>query len=93
VPFRENYTVNFLTRQTYAMLHAANGPIDHAAYRAARLTLAKTLLDQFVMVGITEHMEESIENLRFIAGSTASSCHFRLSESRNVSRDLRDDVS
>jgi hypothetical protein len=89
-PFRENYTVNFLARQTYVAL---TGSHDLCGYRAVRLLLAKSLLDQFVFVALTERMDESIEQLRKVC----SHLGIELPEGRvgreNASSELRDDLS
>ena len=92
VPFRENYTVNHLARQTYI---AATSPaeFDWAAYRSVRLSLAKEVLDRFVAVGLTEKMEESIVRVRAIARLHGLEFPSGPVPTENVSNELRDDLS
>lgn len=92
IPFRENYTTDRLARQTYISLHSP-AAIDHTVYRAARLSLAKAVLDQFMFVGLTEKMEESIDRLRMIAGLRGLELPTGPLGVENVSNQLRDDLS
>jgi hypothetical protein len=93
VPFHENYTVNFLARHSYLALQGTEARFDRSAYRAARLTLAQTLLDQFVYVGLTERLAESIEGLRQIAAHLGIELPPGPVGRENVSCQLRDDLS
>lgn len=90
VPFHENYTVNFLARQTFLSL---TGNPDPSAYRAVRLSLAKAVLDQFVFVALTERMEESVDTLRKICGGLGVELPAGPVGRENTSSELRDDLS
>lgn len=57
INFRENYTVNFLARP-------AVGHLSEDEYRRVRLETVKEMLDRFLFVGISEHLEESLNVLR-----------------------------
>lgn len=70
VPFRENYQTNYLASYEWRT-RTGRGPRagaaypkwsdpDWKAYRAERLTLAKSILRIFVMVGVVERMPESL---------------------------------
>jgi hypothetical protein len=93
VPFHENYTVNFLAQHTYVALVGAHGLFDPAAYRTARLAIALVSLDQFMFVGLSERMDESIAELRTLSN------HFGIEippgevGRENVSSEFRDDLS
>jgi hypothetical protein len=93
VPFHENYTVNFLARQTYLAFQGPQGRFDRFAYRSARLALAQTLIDQFVYVGLTERLSESIDELRRIAAYLGIELPQGPIGQENVSYQLRDDIS
>jgi hypothetical protein len=93
IPFHENYTVNFLARQVYRSLQGSAERFDRSAYRAARLSLAKSVLDQFVYVGLTERMGESIEELRRVVGYLGVEIPPADIGQENVSAELRDDLS
>jgi len=93
IPFRENYTVNRLARQTYLSLLAPAASFDGAAYRAGRLTLAKAVLNQCMAVGLTEQMDQSVDRLRKIAASQGVDLPPGPVGSDNRSGELRDDLS
>jgi hypothetical protein len=93
VPFRENYTVNHLARQTYISLQDPGVPFDDVAYRAVRLTLAKAVLEQFMAVGLTEQMDESLADVRMIARLQGLELPSDGVCEENVSNGLRDDLS
>src|SRR5690242_8778817 len=60
--FRENYTTNFFAR--YPLFDAHRFEYADRAYRAARLSTAQHILGRFLLVGITEQMDESYRVLR-----------------------------
>jgi hypothetical protein len=74
VPFAENYTVNYLSwfpwvlanrhESDLARCHMSTcSPQERVRYRASRLELAKTLLKNFLFVGILEHIEPALPTL------------------------------
>jgi hypothetical protein len=92
IPFRENYTVNFLTKQVYRTLQGTDAKVDQAAFKAVRLTLAKAVLDQFVFVGLTERMSESIDELRKVLRPIGIEIPPSQIGNDNVSSEFRDDL-
>jgi hypothetical protein len=89
----ENYTVNFLARKTYERLVGANEPVDWGAYRKVRLTLAKAVLDQFLLVGLLERFDESIAILRDLAADWGIEIPPEAIGKENVSNSFRDDLN
>jgi hypothetical protein len=55
--FRENYNTNFFAR--YPMLDSKGLDYADARYRSARQGMARQVLSRFLMVGITERMDDS----------------------------------
>ncbi len=92
VPFHENYNVNYLARQSYLALNTGHS-FDISDYRDVRLSLAKAVLDQFVFVGLTERMNESIAELRRIADRVGVEIPSGPVPQENTSSELRDDLS
>jgi Sulfotransferase family len=88
----ENYNVNFLTKEVYRSLQATNTQYDPAIFKGIRLTLAKAVLDQFVFVGLTERMSESIEELRKVLRPLGIEIPGSPIGNENVSSELRDDL-
>ncbi len=84
INFRENFTVNFLTRPTL-------GHLPEHKYRRVRLETAKQILRRFFFVGISEHLEESVNLLR----PELARCGLQLRPGRvpklNVSSEANDD--
>jgi len=80
IPFRENHNVNFLARH--------NSPAA-----ADRLDAAKRALEQFVFVGITERMDESMSKLQAQARKAGLDFPTDPIPSENISNDYRDDLS
>lgn len=93
LPFRENYNVNRLAKETYLSLKDPAAPFDRASYQATRLTLAKAVLSQYMAVGITEQMDESIARLRKIAKTQGIEVPSGRVGVGNESNELRDDLS
>lgn len=91
VPFHENYTVNFLAQETYRALNCGTR-LDRLAYRSARLVLAKSILDQFVFVGLAESMDDSMKELRQIAPYLGVEIPRGAIGTENISNELRDDL-
>jgi O-methyltransferase len=80
--FRENYTVNFLTRYNF--------PADAGT---DRLSLAKAALEDFFFVGITGRMDECVRKLRRLAEFEGMEFPSKPIGVINASRDYRDDLS
>jgi Sulfotransferase family len=80
IPFRENHNVNFFAR------HSSPAAAD-------RLQAAQSALESFFFVGITERMDESMEQLR--ARSLEAGLDFPPDPipAENTSADHRDDLS
>ena len=79
IPFRENHNVNFFAR------HSAPAAPD-------RLEAAKTALEGFFFVGITERMEESVNKLRALARAAGLDFPPGSPPVENTSADYRDDL-
>lgn len=60
--FRENYTTNFFAR--YPLLDSHGFDYADPRYRNARVNAARRVLSRFLLVGITEYMDESWYLLR-----------------------------
>jgi hypothetical protein len=80
IPFRENHNVNFFAR------HSAPDAPD-------RLEAAKTALEGFFFVGITERMEESMNKLRALAQAAGLEFPPGPMPVENTSADYRDELS
>jgi hypothetical protein len=87
VPFGENYNVNFFAKYHFRSIHSEH---DAAIYRASRLPLAKTLLQQFFLTGITERMDESIGRLEQLGSEFEIEVPHGPIAVENVSREHRD---
>jgi hypothetical protein len=80
VPFRQNHNVNFFAR--------------HSSPTAANsLEAAKTALEGFLFVGITERMEESMGQLRIRARESGVEFPCNPMPFENTSSEFRDDLS
>lgn len=90
VPFGENYVVNFFAEYHFRSIHPAH---DDALYRATRLPLAKTMLQQFFFTGITERMDESIERLEQLGNYFDVEVPHGPIALENVSGEHRDDLA
>ncbi|MGC9947965.1 MAG: sulfotransferase family 2 domain-containing protein [Bryobacteraceae bacterium] len=80
IPFRENHNVNFFAR------HSSPMAVD-------RLEAAKSALERFFFVGITERMEESIAKLRKLVRTVGLDFPPDPVLIENTSSEFRDDVS
>jgi len=80
IPFRENHNVNFFAS------HSAPAVSD-------RLEEAKTALEKFFFVGITERMAESVSKLRALAQAAGLDFPPGPMPIENTSADYRDDLS
>jgi hypothetical protein len=60
--FKENYTTNFFAR--YELLDCKGLVYDSPSYRERRLAAAERVLENFLLVGISEHLDESWSILR-----------------------------
>jgi hypothetical protein len=80
IPFRENYTVNFFTRQ------ALDRPVD-------RLTAAKAMLGNFLFIGIAERMDESMHRLQTLAQTMGLDFPMNSITIENSSNEYRDDLT
>ncbi|HUO30231.1 MAG TPA: hypothetical protein VMU80_13505 [Bryobacteraceae bacterium] len=79
VPFRENHNVNFFAR--------------YSAPAGDRLAAARAALDGFFFVGITEHIEDSMQRLRARARQAGLDFPGDALPTENVSRECRGDLS
>jgi hypothetical protein len=89
VPFHENYLVNYFAKYHYASV-AGNG--DDTQYKAARLTIAKTVLANFFLTGITERMEESVRRFQVLGERYGIQVPSGVVQVENVSSGFRDDL-
>jgi len=91
VPFseNENYQVNFFARYHFRNIHSED---DDELYRASRLLLAKTHLQQFFFTGIAERMDESCERLAQLGNDLDIEMPHGPVGVENVSNEYRDDL-
>jgi hypothetical protein len=91
VNFRENFTVNFFAR--FPSRDASRGIVDDKQYRKVRLAIAKSTLEDFFFVGITEQLDRSLRVLRALG----KRCNIPIPDNElpfeNVSREGRADVT
>jgi hypothetical protein len=90
VPYYENSSVNYFAEYQYSKIA---GAANEQEYRAARLAIAKTVLANFFLTGITEQMDESVRRFQSLAelyGIEAPGGDVLV---ENVSREFRDDLS
>jgi hypothetical protein len=89
-PFHENYQVNHFAKYQYSKIAEVS---NEQEYRAARLAIAKTVLANFFLTGITKEMDESVSRFRSLAEVYGIETNFGDVPVENVSREFRDDLS
>jgi len=90
IHFRENYTTEFFARYVFRRRYAK---LDGARYHRSRLDLARSVLDRFFFVGITERLGESVSALQMRAQNANIDFPPGAVGRENVSADFRDDLS
>jgi hypothetical protein len=90
VPFHENSQVNYFAKYHYSKIL---GVSNEKEYRAGRLAIAKTVLANFFLTGITEEMDESVRRFQSLAAAYGIETNFGDVPVENVSREFRDDLS
>jgi hypothetical protein len=90
VPYHENSSVNYFAQYQYSKIA---GVADEREYRAARLAIAKTVLANFFLTGITEQMDESVRRFQSFGELYGIETPSGDVPVENVSRELRDDLS
>jgi len=91
VRFRENHNTNFFARFPF-LQRAGHCPCD-ARYQKDRLALARSVLENFFFVGITEQMDASIKRLQARAARHGVDFPPGNIGFENVSNEGRDDLS
>jgi hypothetical protein len=89
VPYYENYLVNYFAECQYKKV---GGGIDDGQYPAARLAIAKTVLANFFLTGITERMDESVRRFQVLGEQYGIEVPSGVVQVENVSREFRDDL-
>lgn len=89
--FRENYVTNFFAR--YSARETTGLTYADARYRATRLDTAREVLSKFLLVGISERMDESWHLLRWKAREVGILLPELNIGHENTSSDLRGDLS
>jgi hypothetical protein len=90
IHFRENYTTDFFARYVFHPRY----PTPHAAwYHQSRLDVARSVLDRFFFVGVTERLGESVSALQMRAQNQNIDFPTGAVGRENVSADFRDDLS
>lgn len=98
VPFRDNYCIRFLTRhvipaQIRGTLIRNGMDLTGKLHPELNLELALKILDQFLLVGICELMDESLRLLRHKLLPYGIDLHRQLKMPyENISREYRDDI-
>jgi hypothetical protein len=90
IHFRENYTTGFFARYVFQRQYVA--PYG-AWYHQSRLDVARSVLDRFFFVGITERLGESVSALQMRAQNQNIDFPTGVVGRENVSADFRDDLS
>jgi hypothetical protein len=90
VPYNENFSVNYFAQYQYSKIAAA---VNEQEYRAARLAIAKTVLGNFFLTGVTEQMDESVRRFQSLAEQYGIEAPGGDVLVENVSREFRDDLS
>lgn len=83
-PFRENYVTNFFAHSENDLAQRANQQV------MSRLDAAKSVLDQFLFVGVVERMQESYAKLTEVVSANGVHLPQDLVPVENVSGDLGD---
>jgi hypothetical protein len=91
INFRENYTTNFLAREHVKTRYGFD--YDDWRYRGIRQVVARNILRQFLFVGLTERMDESMSLLRRKMASLGIAVPSLPMRRDNVSEPLQEDVS
>lgn len=84
-PFRENYVTNFFTHRENDLVQQANRQVT-----PPRLDAAKSVLDQFLFVGVVERMQESYTKLTEVVSSSGVQLPEDSVPVENVSSDVGD---